>query len=81
MTSSVLAELIYLYSRNMAHHLPGVSTLAGEFTSSIPKITPEQTLLAYLSFSSSSGPEPRPIISKDLNSSGFCDTDLNLVSS
>ena len=38
---------------------PGVSTLGGAFTSSFPKITPEQTCSVYLSFLSNSGQPPR----------------------
>lgn len=57
-----------------------MSTLAGEFTSSRPKITADETYSAYLSFFSSSGPVPRPRISTDLRA-GFFDSDLYLLSS
>ena len=59
---------------------PGVSTLAGELTSSFPKITAEETSSAYLSFFTSSGPVPRPRISTDL-STGLFESDLYLLSS
>lgn len=76
---------VYLYNRKLWTRLevwyePGVSTLAGEFTSSLPKTIPEETSPAYLSFFPNSGPVPRPIMSTDL-SAGFFDSDLYLLSS
>lgn len=61
-------------------YIPGVRTLAGAFTSSFPRIIPEQTSSVYLSFFSRSDPVPRPRISTYL-SDGFFDSDLNLLSS
>lgn len=57
-----------------------MSTFAGAFTSSFPRMIPEQTSSAYFSFFSISGPLPRPMMSIDCRA-GFFDSDLNLVSS